>query len=167
MAGVHEALRVRGRVRRYALGLPEAYEAFPWGESVAKVAGKVFVFLGSADGSHGVRITLKLTGVEAHEHALSMRDARPAGYGLGRAGWVSLALDVEDAPLVDLLTDWGQESYRVVAPKRLVALLDAAETSVRSTTRRVHPSRQATRRATFGLSDAPGSQDAIHGRLWS
>lgn len=36
-------------LREYALGLPEAYEDFPWNESVAKVNKKVFVFLGVED----------------------------------------------------------------------------------------------------------------------
>src|SRR4029077_887839 len=34
-------------LRRFALGLPGATEHFPWGERVAKIAGKVFVFLGT------------------------------------------------------------------------------------------------------------------------
>ena len=32
------------RLRKYALSFPEAYEEFPWGERVAKVNKKVFVF---------------------------------------------------------------------------------------------------------------------------
>ncbi|HCO04282.1 MAG TPA: dGTPase, partial [Actinobacteria bacterium] len=38
--------RIHRGVRTFALGLPEAYEDHPWGESVAKVNKKVFVFLG-------------------------------------------------------------------------------------------------------------------------
>ena len=41
--------RAASRLKSFALSLPEAYEDHPWGESVAKVRGKVFVFLGSAD----------------------------------------------------------------------------------------------------------------------
>src|SRR5690242_9119860 len=36
----------RADLRAFALGLPEAYEEFPWGECVVKVNKKVFVFLG-------------------------------------------------------------------------------------------------------------------------
>jgi predicted DNA-binding protein (MmcQ/YjbR family) len=79
---------------------------------------KVFVFLGP-DGSK--RMTVKLD--EAHAHALSLEGAEKTGYGLGRSGWVTLPLDA-DGVTVDLLRDWVEESYRIVAPKRLVAELD-------------------------------------------
>ena len=38
--------RVSRALRDYALSFPGATEDFPWGERVAKVKGKVFVFLG-------------------------------------------------------------------------------------------------------------------------
>ena len=49
--------------------------------------------------------------------------AEPTGYGLGRAGWVTVPFR-ETTPPVDVLTDWVEESYRIVAPRRLVAELD-------------------------------------------
>jgi predicted DNA-binding protein (MmcQ/YjbR family) len=100
----------------FALAFPEAREDHPWGETVVKVRTKIFVFLGAG------RITVKLD--ESHEHALSIDGAAPTGYGLGRAGWVTVPTD--GVPL-DVLRDWVEESYRIVAPKRLVAGLDAAE----------------------------------------
>jgi hypothetical protein len=39
-------------VRDRAPGLPGAAEEHPWDETVAKADGKVFVFLGVADGGH-------------------------------------------------------------------------------------------------------------------
>ena len=65
-------------------------------------------------------ITVKL--VESHPHALSVEGAEPTGYGLGKAGWVTVP--VSGLPLATL-RDWVEESYRIVAPKRLVAELDA------------------------------------------
>jgi predicted DNA-binding protein (MmcQ/YjbR family) len=113
---------IRARLRAFALSLPEASEHFPWGESVAKVNGKVFVFLGSDTGSGPPRfMTVKL--YESHGHALSIDGAKPSGYGLGRAGWVTVPLRAEGVTL-DLLRDWIEESYRIIAPKRLVAELD-------------------------------------------
>ena len=115
---------VRDRIRDFALGLPEASEDHPWGEDVAKVGGKIFVFLGSST-SKSRRMTVKLE--ESHAHALAIDGAEPTGYGLGNAGWVTVPLR---APGVDLalLRDWVEESYRIVAPKRLVAVLDDAST---------------------------------------
>ncbi|UKY53772.1 MmcQ/YjbR family DNA-binding protein [Streptomyces inhibens] len=115
---------VRERVRAFALGLPGAVEEFPWGESVIKVNKKVFVFLGAGDGSHPLGLTLKLKDPEAHAHALTSPGAKPAGYGLGRSGWVRVPLEERDAPPADLLCDWAEESYRAIAPKKLIAELD-------------------------------------------
>ena len=95
-------------------------EDFPWGESVAKVNGKVFVFLG-AETQRPQRMTVKLD--ESHGHALSIEGAQPTGYGLGRSGWVTLPLRAPGVT-IDLLRDWIEESYRIVAPKGLVAELD-------------------------------------------
>jgi len=112
---------LREEVRDFALSLPEAFEDHPWGESVIKVRGKIFVFFG-ADGSSRPRITVKL--VESHGHALSIEGAEPTGYGLGKSGWVTVPVDAHGVE-VELLGDWIEESYRIVAPKRLVAELEA------------------------------------------
>jgi predicted DNA-binding protein (MmcQ/YjbR family) len=116
----------RARLREFALSLPDASEDFPWGESVAKVNRKVFVFLGSDAGSGPRFMTVKL--YESHGHALSIDGAKPTGYGLGRAGWVTVPLRAEGVTL-DLLRDWIEESYRIIAPKRLVTELDRRNAS--------------------------------------
>ena len=67
-------------------------------------------------------MTVKLD--ESHGHALSLEGAEKTGYGLGRSGWVNVPLDADGVTL-DLVHDWIEESYRIVAPKRLVAELDA------------------------------------------
>ena len=84
-----------------------------------KVRGKIFVFLG---GPSSRRMTVKLE--ESHAHALSIEGAEPTGYGLGASGWVTVPLRAPGVSL-GLLRDWVEESYRIVAPKGLVAELDA------------------------------------------
>jgi predicted DNA-binding protein (MmcQ/YjbR family) len=108
------------RLRKLAVGLPEAWEDHPWEEVVAKVGKKVFVFLGRPTTLDPQSVTVKLT--ESHNHALSIPGAAPAGYGLGKAGWVTLPIRAVDEELV---ADWIEESYRNVAPKKLAAQLDA------------------------------------------
>ncbi len=112
---------VRDELRRFALSLPGAGEDRPWGDPVAKVNGKIFAFLGSDRPDAGPLLTVKLD--ESHGHAMSVEGARPTGYGLGRAGWVTVPLDAGELA-ADVLRDWIEESYRIVAPKRLVAELD-------------------------------------------
>jgi predicted DNA-binding protein (MmcQ/YjbR family) len=108
----------RDALLRFALSLPGAVEDRPWGEPVAKVRGKIFVFVGSP-GSR--RVTVKLD--ESHGHALSLEGAEQTGYGLGAHGWVTVPLGAPGVTLA-LLREWVEESYRIVAPKRLVSALD-------------------------------------------
>jgi len=108
------------QLRAYALSFPGATEEFPWGESVAKVAGKIFVYLGRGlgeDGSWSFGVKLPVTGASVRELPL----AQPMGYGLDKAGWVVIRYEpgqIPDAALVQSLVD---ESFRAVAPKRLLA----------------------------------------------
>ncbi|MGH2682837.1 MAG: MmcQ/YjbR family DNA-binding protein [Actinomycetota bacterium] len=109
----------RRQVLAYALGLPGAWEDHPWEEDVVKVGKKIFVFLGIEDSSE-LAMTVKLD--ESLEQALAVPGAEPTGYGLGRAGWVTIPFRDTTPPLA-VLKDWVEESYRRVAPKNLVATL--------------------------------------------
>ncbi len=110
---------VRDNVLAFSLSLPETAVDRPWeDEVVVKVRGKIFVFAGPP-GSR--RISVKLA--ESHAHALAIEDAQPTGYGLGKAGWVTVPLRAPGISIA-VLRDWIEESYRIVAPKRLVAQLD-------------------------------------------
>ena len=111
------------RLREHALTLPEAWEDHPWGENVTKVRKKVFVFHGADEGDYRPNLTVKLT--DSHDAALAFPEAAPTGYGLGRSGWVTLPVDAADLPPAEVLCDWIEESYRLVAPKTLAARLDA------------------------------------------
>ena len=108
-------------IRSFAFSLPEAWEDHPWGESVAKVGKKVFVFFGSTDGEGPFGLSVKLP--ISNDEALSMPFTEPTGYGLDRGHWVTVR-PPDDIPL-DLLLSWIEESYRTVAPRSLVAQLDA------------------------------------------
>ncbi|GAA3253915.1 hypothetical protein GCM10020216_089070 [Nonomuraea helvata] len=85
---------------------------------------KVFVFLGIDEQtekwnpSFGVKLLS-----EAHGHALTVEGAAPSGYGLGKAGWVTVPF-LSPLPETDVLLDWVEESYRAIAPKRAVKQLD-------------------------------------------
>jgi len=109
------------RLGEFAATLPGTAEEFPWGVRVAKVNGKIFVFLGSAGENKDV-ISVKLP--ISSDAALARSCGRPTGYGLGKSHWVTIGLDDLDCPPLDLLCDWIEESYRAVAPGKLVADLD-------------------------------------------
>jgi predicted DNA-binding protein (MmcQ/YjbR family) len=111
--------RAEAALREHALSYPEAREDFPWGERVVKVGRKVFAFLGRDEG--GLSVSVKLPG--SATLALDLPFASPTGYGLGKSGWVTARFAAREKPPVELLKRWIDESYRAVAPKRLVARL--------------------------------------------
>jgi predicted DNA-binding protein (MmcQ/YjbR family) len=118
--------RTVDRLRKFALGMPGAFEDFPWGERVAKVGKKVFVFMArEPDPKTGFTFSVKLP-QSAHQ-ALAYPFAQPCAYGLGKSGWVTVRLAPDDRTPPELLIEWVEESYRAVAPRKLVAQLDASE----------------------------------------
>ena len=102
-------------LRKFALSFPEATEDFPWGERVAKVGGKVFVFLG-CDPVPGGPIGLSVKLPESGAEALDLPFAKPTGYGLGKSGWVSASFEPGEKPPVEILSP-DPESYRAVAQR--------------------------------------------------
>ena len=113
------------RLQQIALSFPEAerkdIEAWD-GEPTFRVRGKNFVFT-SPEASG---ITVKLPIDEAAALVASRDSVTPTGYGLGRAGWVSIELGAElsEAQWTEI-AEWVEQSYRLVAPKTLVKRLDA------------------------------------------
>ncbi|MDQ2869472.1 MAG: MmcQ/YjbR family DNA-binding protein [Acidobacteriota bacterium] len=112
-------------LRAFALKLPGAHEDFPWGERVAKVGGKVFVFLGKTAEKGALSLAVKLPASSGD--ALDLPFTEPTGYGLGKSGWVTATFAPGEEPPVEILTSWIEESYRAVAPKKLVAELDGRQ----------------------------------------
>jgi predicted DNA-binding protein (MmcQ/YjbR family) len=118
---VDAARRVMERLERFSLELPGAWTDTPWGEErVTKVGAKIFAFWGSDD-DPGVTVKLPDSG----DHGLRFRGAVPTGYGLGRHGWVTIPLRGVTTGDAEILVDFVEESYRAVAPKKLVRELDA------------------------------------------
>jgi predicted DNA-binding protein (MmcQ/YjbR family) len=118
--GADKARKNEASLRAFALQYPEAYEDFPWGERVIKVRNKIFVFAGCNE--EGLGFCAKLP--QSSRVALIHPFTKPAGYGLGKSGWVEARFGPDDDVPLELLKEWIDESYRAVAPKKLVALLD-------------------------------------------
>jgi predicted DNA-binding protein (MmcQ/YjbR family) len=108
---------LRKRLIDHALTLPETWLDHPWGEDVVKVGKKVAVFFGMPEGSdYPLGMTVKLP--ESGALALAQPGADPAGYNLGKSGWVSVRFS--DSMPFEMLRDWIDESYRAVARRRPV-----------------------------------------------
>jgi predicted DNA-binding protein (MmcQ/YjbR family) len=113
MATVNAA---KAQLRKHALSFESAYEDHPWGENVAKVNKKVFVFLGVADDQSEYLMGVKLTHSLLYAH--SRPDVEAMGYGLGKAGWCNVKRPARGAVDMKLIKEWIAESYEAVAPKR-------------------------------------------------
>jgi predicted DNA-binding protein (MmcQ/YjbR family) len=118
-----EFSRAEMSLRAAALEYPDVTEDFPWDHRAMKVKGKVFVFLSYFEGVF--RVTVKLP--VSNTQALSFPFAEPTGYGMGKHGWVTAAFRAGDAVPLDLLREWIDESFRAVAPKKLVAALEVGD----------------------------------------
>jgi len=119
-------------LRELALRYPETYEEFPWGHRAIKVKKKAFLFMGGEKGTLSLSLKLPLSGRIALIHGF----ASPTGYGLGKSGWVTARFQAKDEVPMALLRQWIDESYRAIAPAKLVDRLDAGESSDQSTRQR-------------------------------
>lgn len=108
-------------LRLVMLALPETTEEFPWGHRTAKVKGKMFAVL--ALDNDGLGVTTKLP--ESHEAALTLPFTEPTGYGLGKSGWVSSRFKPGSEVPIGLLSQWIHESFRAVAPQKVLKALTA------------------------------------------
>ena len=132
------ARKAHAELLKFALAYPEAWEDHPWGETVAKVKTKVFVFFGKPEGG-GFGMSVKLP--QSGTLALGLDWVEPTGYGLGKAGWVTARFPPGRKPPLDVLRKWIDESYRAVAPTKLLKELDAPAAPAA-------PARRATARAS-------------------
>ena len=105
-------------LRKFALSYPEATEHMPWGHHAIKVKGKSFFLAADAE-TFSLSAKLPSSGGVA----LKLPFASPTEYGLGRSGWVTARFPRGARVPLDVLRLWVDESYRAIAPKRLVARL--------------------------------------------
>ena len=119
------AKAVENALIAYASTFPEAWEDHPWEHTVLKVGKKVFVFFGGAAGPPDeLSMTVKLP--VSYEMALTLPFVSPAGHGLWKGGWANVRQGDGEAIDVDTLKAWIVQSFRAVAPKKLVKQFDGA-----------------------------------------
>ena len=106
------------KLRSHALAYPATTEAFPWGESAFKVKEKTFVFM-RAD-PEDLSFSVKLP--KSRKQALALPGSEPTHYGLGAKGWVTLRPTAKTS--LDLLLSFVDESYRAIAPARILKELE-------------------------------------------
>lgn len=116
------------RVRERALALPETDEALSHGmPCFGIVKGKKFAYVSRDHHGDGkTALLVKIDGADEQAMLIEQDEARfyrPAYFG---DGWIGIRLDLGGTDW-DSIGDWLARSWRSVAPKRLTALMDAAD----------------------------------------
>jgi predicted DNA-binding protein (MmcQ/YjbR family) len=125
-------------IRRIALSRPEATEKETWGHPTFRVKDKIFAGIGVGDAASDRRPddandwqptnTNSITALTMKAAAGEQESLLAIGYPyfrpkyVGNRGWIGIVIDDN--------TDWSEveelviDSYRAIAPKKLVNLLD-------------------------------------------
>jgi len=116
------------RVRRLALGQPEADEVISHGMACfGVIKGKKFAYV--ARNHHGdgrLALLVKISGLDEQQQLIEndpQRYYRPLYFG---GDWIAIRLDLGDTDW-DAIEGWLARSWRAVAPRKLTTLLDAAD----------------------------------------
>lgn len=112
------------KLRKLCLALPEAHEVEAWGEPTFRVRNKMFAMYAAPNNHHGEgreAVWCKAATVNQRLMVEAAPDRFFVPPYVGPSGWVGVYLDaqVDWKELAELLRD----SYRMIAPKKLLATL--------------------------------------------
>ncbi len=120
------------QVRERALALPETHERESFGSPGWRVGSaktaKYFAYLTQKlHGESNVGLLVKTSGLDEQS---ALIDADPELYYspkfYGKSGWIAIRLNIGRTDW-DHVADWLAKSWRLVAPKKLTRLMDAAD----------------------------------------
>ncbi len=114
------------RLRKLSLALPEAHEVEAHGEPTFRVKNKVFAMYADASNHHGNgRPAVWIKAAPGNQAAMVRTDPKRFFVPpyVGPSGWVGVYLD--DVVDWDEMADLLRDAYRLIAPKKFLAQLDA------------------------------------------
>ncbi len=111
---------ISGAIRSIALAFPETTEGSSCVNRAFKAGGKNFVFLGEKDDETNIRLKLDASIPEIESQADT--DSR---FEIGQHGWTMLRFPPNDPPPITDLERWITESFLLLVPKKIAALLDS------------------------------------------
>jgi formyltetrahydrofolate-dependent phosphoribosylglycinamide formyltransferase len=117
-----------GRVRALCLALPETDEVLSHGmPCFGVIKGKKFAYVSQDHHGDGkLALLVKVSGIDEQQQLIendAERYYRPAYFG---DSWIAIRLDMGDNDW-DGIGEWLARSWRMSAPRKLTALLDAAD----------------------------------------
>ncbi len=104
-------------IRKLALKYPEVEEGASCVNRAFKARKKSFVFMGMNDSTYHVRLKLS----DSLEEAEQLAEESPEHCSVGAHGWTLITFPHRKAPPKGLMKRWIDESFRLLAPKKLVA----------------------------------------------
>jgi predicted DNA-binding protein (MmcQ/YjbR family) len=107
------------RFRKLCLALPEAYEEETWGEATFRVRKKIFAMAADHDGGE----TVCMKALREDQEAL-LAHGSPFFFPryVGPKGWIGVDLSTAGLDW-DEVAELVRESFRLVAPKKLSAVI--------------------------------------------
>lgn len=112
--------KISETVRAFAATFPETVEGTSCVNRAFKAGGKNFVFLGEKEGECNVRLKLEASVPEIK----NLAENDPDRWQVGKGGWALFRFPPDSAPPAADLQRWITESFCLLAPKKVVALLD-------------------------------------------
>lgn len=109
-------------IRQFCLGLPEAHEVEAWERPTFRVRNKIFAMPRERDGKRPSIWCKAAPGVQMLLVSGDPETFYAPPY-VGPKGWIGITLDAHAD--LEYVTSLLEESYRLVAPKGLVRVLDA------------------------------------------
>ncbi|MEM7202255.1 MAG: MmcQ/YjbR family DNA-binding protein [Planctomycetota bacterium] len=106
-------------LRKFANGLPEAEEGTSCVNRAFRARNKAYAYLGIK----GDRYKLMLKLVDSLAQAEALQDEDPDTWRVGKGGWTTVWLPLEERAPKGLLESWIEESYRALVHPSLVAQL--------------------------------------------
>lgn len=122
------------QVRAICLGFPEATEKKAWGHPTFRVRDKIFAsvgYYGSGPGiGAGIGVEVMTMKAAEGEQEVLLAQGHPFFYPkyVGPKGWIGVVLD--DGADFEEIAELVEDSYRLIAPRKLAACLDAERQGV-------------------------------------
>ena len=106
-------------IRQIAESFPEVSVGTVCNKDAYKARNKNFLFLWADDTEYKLKLKLADNLPEVQKLA----KAEPDFYSVGSSGWVDIEMPLKKSPPKAILRRWIEESFRLNAPKKLVAEL--------------------------------------------
>lgn len=133
-------------IRKLALTYPETVEGSSCNKLSFKAGKKAFLYLGLTE--EGYNVMLKL--VDSYEEAEALAEKQPDHYRPGSNGWIQMEFSCGQSAPAGVMKRWIEESFRSLAPRKIVALLDDPVAAGKKGTRKKSPAakKKAARKTT-------------------